>query len=471
MKENRLPFQQIEWWVVALVFLSIILSNILSANPFYSNYQDDYMGKYFAKLFIPIILITAFYLVHMKLIPGYFEERVKWKYGSLLFLVAFFSFVLTGAFSVSNDITKDFFMPFYFNTIAIYIGYLIFVYIMGQILAPPQLENYKPYNIVRLSAIYLFVFLFLFQFQGLGSEPIAVLFAIIIPSLILIFFYNFFLIYKNKKAGNVSTANLYLLLLAVSILLIFSLIGISNVNFPPFFFLGLAISVLVVAVLIPISNLFIEKYDIFQSEIRQLTSTVDQSKANLDFLRSQINPHFLFNILNTLYGSALQEKAEKTAESIQKLGDMMRFMLHENHRESIPLQHEKEYLTNYVALQELRLNDHEYIDIHFSRSESPCNGQIAPMLLIPFVENAFKHGVSLQKKSWIKINLRCLEGSVHLDVNNSIHRGTAEDPEKKSSGIGLLNVKQRLQLLYPGKHELIIRENDEEYFVHLSIKL
>ncbi|MDX5479961.1 MAG: histidine kinase, partial [Cyclobacteriaceae bacterium] len=74
-------------------------------------------------------------------------------------------------------------------------------------------------------------------------------------------------------------------------------------------------------------------------------------------------------------------------------------------------------------------------------------------------------------KSWVKISLRCLDGSVHLDVNNSIHRSNNEDPEKKSSGIGLENVKQRLNLLYPSKHELVVRENELEYFVHLSVKL
>jgi LytS/YehU family sensor histidine kinase len=124
-----------------------------------------------------------------------------------------------------------------------------------------------------------------------------------------------------------------------------------------------------------------------------------------------------------------------------------------------------------VDLQELRIKDQENITLTFTRPESPCKGEMAPMLLIPFIENAFKHGISMQKKSWVNINLRCLAGSVHLDVTNSIHRANPADPEYKSSGIGLENVRQRLKLLYPGKHELIIRENDTEYFVHLSIQL
>jgi LytS/YehU family sensor histidine kinase len=179
----------------------------------------------------------------------------------------------------------------------------------------------------------------------------------------------------------------------------------------------------------------------------------------------------MFNALNTLYGTALQENADRTSEGIQKLGDMMRFMLHENNQDKIPVEREKEYLVNYVDLQLLRIKDQENIDIVFSKGEDACSGEIAPMLLIPFVENAFKHGISLQKKSWVKISLRCLAGSVHLDVNNSIHRSNENDPERKSSGIGLENVRQRLNLLYPGKHDLVIRENEMEYFVHLSVKL
>lgn len=470
MKFQKLSFRQIEWWIVTLLFLSIILNNILSDSPVYFNPNAQKVNLYFAKLFIPVIFFFTFFVMHMKLIPNYLKDNKKLKFALLTFLTFLLSFVLIGAFSMGAEITEDLFMPFYFNSIAIYIGYLIFVYILQQILSPPRVENYLAYNIVRLLAIYLFLILFILQMQRFGSEPIAILFMIILPVLALIIVYNFFLIYRNKKSGRQRASNYFLILLVVSIFLIFITIAINISSFQPIF-VGLAAIILMVAVLLPFSDLFFGKYDFLQKEIQELSSSVGQTSASLEFLRSQINPHFLFNVLNTLYGSALQEKADKTAESIQKLGDMMRFMLHENHQETIPLENEKEYLINYISLQELRLKDHENVDIHFSRSEGSCNGQIAPMLLIPFVENAFKHGISLQKKSWIKISLRCLEGSVHLDVNNSIHRATAEDPEKKDSGIGLLNVKQRLQLLYPGKHELIIRENDEEYFVHLSIKL
>ncbi|SMD45133.1 Putative regulator of cell autolysis [Aquiflexum balticum DSM 16537] len=470
MKDSPLPFRQIEWWIVTLVFLSIILINILNAGFIYYKPTDQQIADYFAKLFIPVIHFLSFYFIHMKIIPGYSRERKPWKYALLLALLFFGSFILSVAFSTGAEITDDFFMPFYLGAIAIYAGYLLLTYILDQILTPPRLGNYILFNIIRLFAIYLFVILFLIQFQKFGTKPIILVFAVVIPSIVFIILFNFFLIYGNRKKGKTQMANYFLALLEFSIALIFLIVAIQVGTFAPAF-VGLAAMILVAVVLVPASNLIFEKYDAYLGEINSLSTKVTQSNANLDFLRSQINPHFLFNALNTLYGTALQENAERTSEGIQKLGDMMRFMLHENNQDKIPVEREKEYLVNYVDLQLLRIKEQENIDIVFSKGEDACSGEIAPMLLIPFVENAFKHGISLQKKSWVKISLRCLAGSVHLDVNNSIHRSDEHDPERKSSGIGLENVRQRLDLLYPGKHDLVIRENEMEYFVHLSIKL
>jgi len=208
-----------------------------------------------------------------------------------------------------------------------------------------------------------------------------------------------------------------------------------------------------------------------QAEISGLKTALGQSSANLDFLRSQINPHFLFNALNTLYGTALQENADRTGEGIQKLGDMMRFMLHENTQEKISLMREIDYLKNYIDLQKLRTHTSPDIVIQTEIEESVNGLEIAPMLLIPFVENAFKHGISLREASHIKITLHTEGLKLFFDVHNSVHPKPLVDPEKDSNGIGLENVKQRLQLLYPGKHELMIRETSKEFFIHLTIQL
>lgn len=202
-----------------------------------------------------------------------------------------------------------------------------------------------------------------------------------------------------------------------------------------------------------------------------LQKELEQSTANIDFLRSQINPHFLFNALNTLYGTALQENADRTSEGIQKLGDMMRFMLQENMQEKIALSRDIDYLENYINLQRLRTDSSPMIKIetNINTTRNPCT--IAPMLLIPFVENAFKHGISFREPSYINVSLEVKEKTLYFDVHNSKHDRSHTDPEKDKSGIGLENVQQRLKLLYPGRHELRIRESAKEFFVHLAIQL
>lgn len=207
------------------------------------------------------------------------------------------------------------------------------------------------------------------------------------------------------------------------------------------------------------------------AELNTLKTALGTSTANLDFLRSQINPHFLFNALNTLYGTALQENADRTGEGIQRLGDMMRFMLQENMHEKILLTREIDYLNNYISLQKLRTQTSPDIVIDVQIEDHILGLQIAPMLLIPFIENAFKHGISLRERSHIKITLQTKENTLYFDVHNSIHTRADNDPEKGKSGIGLLNVKQRLKLLYNNKHELIVRENATEFFIHLTLQL
>ena len=204
--------------------------------------------------------------------------------------------------------------------------------------------------------------------------------------------------------------------------------------------------------------------------LRGLEKELGQSKADLEFLRSQINPHFLFNVLNTLYGSALQENADQTAGGIQQLGDMMRFMLHENILDQIPMEREIGYLNNYISLQQMRAQSSPLIHIDAKIDEAFCNHRIAPMLLIPFVENAFKHGISLQEESWIKIRLHCDPKSIHFEVRNSVHIRQGEDPEKDKSGIGMKNVLNRLKLVYPGRHEFYVHQDEREFFVQLSIQ-
>lgn len=205
-----------------------------------------------------------------------------------------------------------------------------------------------------------------------------------------------------------------------------------------------------------------------------LQTQVSVGAAELASLRAQINPHFLFNALNSLYATALKEKGEKTADGIQKLGDMMRFMLQENNRDRIPLDKEVEYLHNYIELQRMRIDESHNIEIRVNIQEPVRAIYLAPMLLTPFVENAFKHGISLRHKSWIYITLTLDETRLYFKVHNSRHAKPADvpdrhDPEEEQSGVGLDNVRKRLELIYPGRHQLDIQQSEQDYFVSLTL--
>ena len=242
----------------------------------------------------------------------------------------------------------------------------------------------------------------------------------------------------------------------------------SHSSAASFIFLFWAISLLVIT---PLSWLLFQQKRDKMLQLRGVEKELVKSTTNLQSLRSQINPHFLYNILNTLYGTALQENADRTANGIQQLGDMMRFMLDENHLDFIPMSREIEYLKNYIALQKLRIPASATTTIEDNISDQHCNQQIAPMLLIPFVENAFKHGIRLTEKSWIKINLTCNQNTIFFEVYNSMHQPSSTDPEKERSGIGLVNVVERLKLIYPGKFQFSANGDGNEFFVKLIIEL
>jgi len=204
--------------------------------------------------------------------------------------------------------------------------------------------------------------------------------------------------------------------------------------------------------------------------LRGVEKALSRSKADLQLLRSQINPHFLFNALNTLYAKALIEKAPGTASGIQQLGDMMRFMLHDNQRDLIPMSRELEYLANYIALQKLRTQSSPDILIEDNIAGQQCGQQIAPMLLIPFVENAFKYGISLNEPSWIKIRLNCETAAIRFEVRNSVHAKLTGDPENSHSGIGLENVRARLEHQYPGQYDFSYGISGNEFVCTLVLK-
>lgn len=227
---------------------------------------------------------------------------------------------------------------------------------------------------------------------------------------------------------------------------------------PPFFFL---IS----------RNLFLFIIILFLSLFIKITERLKKTekeklKAELSFLRAQINPHFLFNILNSIYSLAIQ-KSDQTPKAVVSLSNLMRYVTTEAHKDFVPLDDEIVYINNYINLQVIRLG--ETVKINFSMAGKMDNHIIAPIILIPFVENAFKYGVNPERNSLIQITIK-LENSI---LNVVVYNLKVYEPKgnEKISGHGISITKNRLKVLYPNKHTLIINDNLNDYTVDLKIKL
>ena len=202
-----------------------------------------------------------------------------------------------------------------------------------------------------------------------------------------------------------------------------------------------------------------------QNEKLRKEAEKERADQELNLLKNQINPHFLFNTLNTIYSLALVN-SEYTAEAVMKLSDMMRYVLQDVNREKVPVALELDYIRHYVGLQQLRLNQN--ITVVLEVVDDDAGQQIAPILLIPFVENVFKHGTSAHERAEILIRIKCSGNTLELLTINRIF------PERyleEGSGIGLTNTKKRLELIYPGKHQLDLKDEGDRFIVNLAIEL
>lgn len=227
--------------------------------------------------------------------------------------------------------------------------------------------------------------------------------------------------------------------------------------------------VLFPSVLVFIVSLF---YSITADKIRaeklQKENEAMQLGMELKFLRSQISPHFLFNILTNLVLLA-RKKSDHLESSLLMLSGLMRYMLYDAGKK-ISLEQEVEYLESYIALQKLRFGREVSIITRIELPDAEKGYHIEPMLLIPFVENAFKHGTGYEDAPFIAINLTIRDGLLVFGVKNKFDRET-DTSKDEISGIGLDNVRSRLTLLYPGRHELGIHSDKCLFNVHLTLKL
>jgi len=188
--------------------------------------------------------------------------------------------------------------------------------------------------------------------------------------------------------------------------------------------------------------------------------------TEISFLKAQINPHFLFNALNSIYSLALT-KSDSAPDAVIKLSGMMRYTISETNQHYVSLSREIEYINNYIDLQRLRVTDS--IKINYMVKGNSDGKHIAPFLLIPFVENAFKHGVNSEQDSDISISIEIGEENILLNVGNK--KVTINYNKETGTGIGIDTTRKRLSLLYPGKHRLNILDNNTSFNVSLQINL
>lgn len=193
----------------------------------------------------------------------------------------------------------------------------------------------------------------------------------------------------------------------------------------------------------------------------------ENMQTELRFLKSQINPHFLFNTLNSLYALTIR-KSDQAPEIVLKLADMMRYMLYECNEKWVTLQREIQYIQNYLELEKLRHGAKSTVT--FEVIGNPADIRIAPLLFIPFLENSFKHGLSKSfEDAWIEAKMTIDKEKIIFVIRNKKASRLVLPDEKKFGGIGLTNVKKRLALLYPDHHTLVIRDMPGVYEVELHL--
>lgn len=238
---------------------------------------------------------------------------------------------------------------------------------------------------------------------------------------------------------------------------------VDNHNTPPppkhfkLFFLGhRLLQYIIIVILSLIINLM--------QRLKQIEA--EKAAAELSYLKAQINPHFLFNTLNSIYSLSIL-KHEKTPNAIIKLSEMMRYVLNENHHNFVLLENEIKYISNYIELQQLRLDSS--VQLIYSCEGNVYDKKIAPLILIPFIENAFKHGVNSEEPSSIEIKISITDSQLNLLVKNNCV--LANNNTLNKSGLGIENTKKRLEFLYPQNHVLSITEKDNLFKVNLSLNI
>ena len=286
----------------------------------------------------------------------------------------------------------------------------------------------------------------------------------LIPKYLLTKKYNFFILYSIYTL----IFSAYFIIMAT----LMSLIFLSDMEFkkmPPmsrnyiFVLILVYLVVFIVSFISLLSHNFKTIAENKELQNKILATQLEIKSQELNYLKKQIHPHFLFNTLNTIYGFALKQSKD-TPEIILKLSNLLDYILYQVNKPQVSLEEEILHIKEYIDLEKIRFQD--TLKVSFESSEISSEKQIAPMLLIPFVENAFKHGNLINGFLHIKIKLNLIGDELHFEIQNTFLK---DNTQTIKEGLGLINIKKRLDLLYKNNHKLNIEQSNQFYKVNLII--
>lgn len=333
-------------------------------------------------------------------------------------------------------------------------------------------------KIIRIAIhtlFWVFAWLFFFSYYKRYSEVNVFTFTASIINLLAamatVYTFNYYLIprilLKNKQRkffafAFIAIVMFFYIQLLLTLFLVVKLLYTERRLFPEMLDVVMLFFNLFFIVCLAIAIKFYKRWN--EKEHREQVIQKEKVEAELQMLKTQINPHFLFNTLNSIYVLAMK-KSEQTANMVMKLSDILDYILYKINTPKISIANEIQIIQNYIELEKVRFTDR--VTILLNTNLQSQNLQIPPMLIIPFIENAFKHGVAKSmEKSWIHIGIDETDTLLHVKVTNSKSKNVTI---RKSGGIGLVNVKKRLELLYNEDYQLTISDKNNSYEVILSI--
>ena len=336
------------------------------------------------------------------------------------------------------------------------------------------IEEHSKYKIIRHIIIWMLAYItlsFLLSFSMSSGKAAFISLLVIVPLVPPVYLNNYFieLYFLKRKYWQYFTS---LIVLAVVFGVIAQLLMDRFHNVQGEYF-GAMLNPLVVMLVTAGIKGFKEnmqnKYNVIEARAKQAEAESKQIRAELDLLKAQVNPHFLFNTLNGIYSLSLDNSVH-TSQAIILLSKLMRYQLETSKTLKVPLSEEIDFINNYIELEKLRLGKRCIIDIEVVGVNDTHS--VSPMLLIPIVENCFKHGISIsKKKNKIFIEIHLEDNLLKFKTINSIPDEKSDYPDDKKVKTGIANIKRRLKLLYDNKYEFKTKQDEGKFYTNLIIEL